>query len=223
MLCISFEILILCRLHSFDDVVQVFGHGGGDVEGASSMGIPILFNGTNTMRTTSKEETAAAAEHGGGPFDYISVTINYRLGTLGYLAHPAFASEPGGVVGNFGLWDHKAALTWVQNNIRAFGGNPQKVLFYGQSSGANHALWIPVMKPFKSLVTAVAAHSACAQPFFNPDCGMHSRWASCNDDAPPRLPTPSPANPSTHPPTFPFVFWVICCSQVVLQVENTAR
>lgn len=184
------------------------------------MGIPILFNGTNTMmRTTSKEETAAAAEHGGGPFDYISVTINYRLGTLGYLAHPAFASEPGGVVGNFGLWDHKAALTWVQNNIRAFGGNPKKVLFYGQSSGANHALWIPVMKPFKSLVTAVAAHSACAQPFFNPDCGMHSRWASCNDDAPP----PSPANPSTHPPTFSFVFGVICCSQVVLQVENTAR
>ena len=44
------------------------------------------------------------------------------------------------------------------------GGNPEKVLFYGQSSGGNHALWIPVMTPFKGLVTAVAAHSACAQP-----------------------------------------------------------
>jgi para-nitrobenzyl esterase len=57
----------------------------------------------------------------------IVVTINYRLGALGFLAHPALASHPGGSSGDYGLMDQQAALRWVQANIRQFGGNSRNV------------------------------------------------------------------------------------------------
>jgi para-nitrobenzyl esterase len=65
----------------------------------------------------------------------VVVTINYRLGALGFLAHPALADRPGGSTGAYGLMDHQAALRWVQRNIRAFGGNPRKVTIAGESAG----------------------------------------------------------------------------------------
>jgi para-nitrobenzyl esterase len=65
----------------------------------------------------------------------IVVTINYRLGALGFLAHPALASHPGGPSGNYGLMDQQAALRWVQRNIRAFGGDPRNVTIFGESAG----------------------------------------------------------------------------------------
>ena len=64
----------------------------------------------------------------------ILLTINYRLGTLGFLAHPAMRHEPG--EGAFGLMDQQAALRWVQANIARFGGDPLKVTLFGQSAGA---------------------------------------------------------------------------------------
>ena len=151
--------------------VLVFGHGGGDGVGASSMGRPLLLNGSNSIALTSTSTP------------HVSVTINYRLNTFGYLAHPAFASEKGGSVGQFGLLDHHAALTFVNKHIDQFGGDPGHVLFYGQSSGANHALWIPVMPHFKGLVQAAASHSACAQPFYNPDCALKQHPASATSSA----------------------------------------
>jgi para-nitrobenzyl esterase len=66
----------------------------------------------------------------------VVVTINYRLGALGFLAHPALASQPGGPAGNYGLMDQQAALHWVQRNIRRFGGDPENVTIAGQSAGA---------------------------------------------------------------------------------------
>ena len=65
----------------------------------------------------------------------IVVTINYRLGALGFLAHPALAGRPGGPSGNYGLMDQQAALRWVQRNIRAFGGDPRNVTIFGESAG----------------------------------------------------------------------------------------
>jgi para-nitrobenzyl esterase len=65
----------------------------------------------------------------------VVVTINYRLGALGFLAHPALATRPGGPSGNFGLMDQQAALRWVQHNIAQFGGNPHNVTIAGQSAG----------------------------------------------------------------------------------------
>ena len=64
----------------------------------------------------------------------VVVTINYRLGALGFLAHPALASR-GGSAGNYGLMDQQAALRWVQRNIAQFGGDPHNVTIAGQSAG----------------------------------------------------------------------------------------
>jgi para-nitrobenzyl esterase len=65
----------------------------------------------------------------------VVVTINYRLGALGFLAHPALADRPRGSSGAFGLMDQQAALRWVQRNIRKFSGDPRKVTIAGQSAG----------------------------------------------------------------------------------------
>jgi para-nitrobenzyl esterase len=65
----------------------------------------------------------------------VAVTVNYRLGALGFLAHPALASRPGGPAGNYGLMDQQAALRWVQANIARFGGNPHDVTIAGESAG----------------------------------------------------------------------------------------
>ena len=63
------------------------------------------------------------------------VTIDYRLGALGFLANPALATRPGGASGNYGLMDQQAALRWVHRNIARFGGDRHRVTIAGQSAG----------------------------------------------------------------------------------------
>jgi para-nitrobenzyl esterase len=68
----------------------------------------------------------------------VVVTVNYRLGRLGFLAHPALTAESAHhASGNYGLLDQIAALEWVRDNIAAFGGNPSCVTIYGQSAGSS--------------------------------------------------------------------------------------
>ncbi|MEL6109215.1 MAG: carboxylesterase family protein [Planctomycetota bacterium] len=68
--------------------------------------------------------------------DVVLVTINYRLGALGFFAHPALSEESEhGVSGNYGFLDQIAALRWVQRNIAAFGGDPDNVTVFGESAG----------------------------------------------------------------------------------------
>ncbi len=71
----------------------------------------------------------------------VLVSVNYRLGPLGYLAHPALTQESG-TSGNYGFLDQLAALEWVQANIEAFGGDPGNVTIFGESAGGTsvHAL-----------------------------------------------------------------------------------
>jgi len=66
--------------------------------------------------------------------DIVVVTVNYRLGTLGFLAHPELS--PDGNIGNYGLADQQAALRWVRDNVAEFGGDPAKVTIAGESAGA---------------------------------------------------------------------------------------
>ena len=67
----------------------------------------------------------------------VLVTINYRLGAFGYMAHPALSAEdPRGVSGNYGALDQVAALEWVRDNIAAYGGDPERVTIFGESAGA---------------------------------------------------------------------------------------
>ena len=66
----------------------------------------------------------------------ILVSIAYRVGQIGFLAHPELSAEsPNGVSGNYGILDQIAGLQWVQNNIEAFGGNPENVTVFGESAG----------------------------------------------------------------------------------------
>ncbi|CRL26859.1 Acetylcholinesterase, insect [Penicillium camemberti] len=80
--------------------------------------------------------------------DIIVVTINYRLGPFGFLAHPELAAESGhNSSGNYGILDQQAALHWVNENIQLFGGDPNQITVGGQSAGSASALdvmWSPL-------------------------------------------------------------------------------
>jgi para-nitrobenzyl esterase len=104
--------------------VMVFIHGGGNMSGSTSeMPVP----GVPTY------DGQALAERG----NVVVVTVQYRLNTFGYFVHPALDSEsPAGTSGNYGLMDQLAALRWVQDTIRAFGGDPARVILFGESGGA---------------------------------------------------------------------------------------
>jgi para-nitrobenzyl esterase len=65
----------------------------------------------------------------------VVVTLNYRLGALGFLAHPALTAEGGGSSSNYGLMDQQAALRWVKSNIARFGGDSKNVTIFGESAG----------------------------------------------------------------------------------------
>ena len=66
----------------------------------------------------------------------VIVSVQYRLGILGFLAHRGLAKEQGGTSGNYGLMDQIAALRWVHDNIAKFGGDPDKVTIFGESAGS---------------------------------------------------------------------------------------
>ena len=72
--------------------------------------------------------------------DITVVTLNYRLGALGFFSHPSLTTEMGEGSGNFGLMDQQLALQWVQNNIANFGGDPDNVTIFGESAGGHSVL-----------------------------------------------------------------------------------
>jgi para-nitrobenzyl esterase len=90
----------------------------------------------------------------------VVVTINYRLGPLGFLSHPALSAESAeGVSGNYGLLDQVAALEWVQKNIAGFGGDPDSVTVFGESAGAMSVLDLLVMPAAEGLFQRAIAES----------------------------------------------------------------
>jgi para-nitrobenzyl esterase len=91
----------------------------------------------------------------------VMVSINYRLGVLGYLAHPGLSAEsPQGVSGNYGLLDQIAALQWVQHNVSAFGGDPSNVTIAGESAGGLSVMYLMAAPPAHGLFAKAIAQSA---------------------------------------------------------------
>src|SRR5581483_10222260 len=92
-----------------------------------------IHGGSNTGGSGAMYDNPAFAKDG-----IVTVTINYRLGAMGFFAHPAItkAAAPGTPLADYGLMDQLAALKWVQANIKAFGGDPARVTVFGESAGA---------------------------------------------------------------------------------------
>jgi para-nitrobenzyl esterase len=111
--------------------------------GAAALPVIFFIHGGGNRAASNRAEGGTSldgqylAEHGPA----VVVVINFRLGALGWLAHPSLDAESAaaggtGTSGNYGLLDQIAALHWVQRNIAAFGGDPSRVMITGHSSGA---------------------------------------------------------------------------------------
>jgi para-nitrobenzyl esterase len=126
--------------------VMVWLHGGGNVIGHGS-----LYNGGNL----------AVREN------VIVVTANYRLGPFGWFRHAALretAASAGEASGNFGLLDQIQALTWVRDNIAAFGGDPGNVTIFGESAGARDVFSLLVSPAAAGLFHRAIAQSGALSP-----------------------------------------------------------
>lgn len=105
--------------------VMVWIHGGGWSSGAGAN------VGSFSTGITGTYDGEAFAENG-----VVLVSVNYRLGAFGFMAHPALSAESDrGVSGNYGILDHISALEWVRDNIAGFGGDPDNVTIFGESAG----------------------------------------------------------------------------------------
>jgi para-nitrobenzyl esterase len=121
--------------------VFVWIHGGALTSGASSLP---MYDGSKI------------ASRG-----IVVVSINYRLGILGYLAHPQLSAEsPDKISGNYGLLDQIEALRWIKHNIEAFGGDPANVTIAGESAGALSVMHLMTSPSARGLFAKAIAQSA---------------------------------------------------------------
>ncbi|MBB3956711.1 carboxylesterase/lipase family protein [Novosphingobium sediminicola] len=121
--------------------VVVFLYGGGFTIGSSGM---------------ANYDGEAMAKAGA-----VFVNFNYRVGALGFLAHPELTKEQGGASGNYGLMDQTLALQWVRDNIAKFGGDPDKVVIMGQSAGAGSVAAQVLAPAARGLFRAAVMSSGC--------------------------------------------------------------
>jgi para-nitrobenzyl esterase len=126
---------------------------------ASGAPVFVWIHGGALVKGSSKEplyDGARMAQQG-----IVVVSINYRLGVLGYLAHPGLSAEsPDRVSGNYGLLDQIAALRWVKDNIGAFGGDPGNVTIAGESAGGLSVMYLMAAPQARGLFAKAIAQSA---------------------------------------------------------------
>ena len=122
--------------------VIVFIYGGGGTIGSSGIA---NYDGEQVARRGA-----------------IFVNFNYRLGILGFMAHPELTKEQGGHSGNYGYLDQHAALKWIQRNIARFGGDPGQVVISGQSAGAGSVAQQIFSPMSKGLFRGAVMLSSCS-------------------------------------------------------------
>jgi para-nitrobenzyl esterase len=120
--------------------------------------IVFLYGGGFTIGSAGMANYGGEAVASAGA---IFVSLNYRVGALGFMAHPDLSREQGGHSGNYGLMDQNAALRWVHANIARFGGDPGKVLIIGQSAGAASVAAHIFSPKSRGLFRAAAMLSGC--------------------------------------------------------------
>lgn len=140
--------------------VMVFLHGGANLVSSASETLDALLDLPDPAPLYDGARLSALG-------DVIVVTLNYRLGTLGFLAHQSLIADGAtGSAGNYGALDQIAALQWVQDNIAAFGGDPTRVLLFGQSAGAYDVCTLMASPLAAGLFSRAAMHSG--------SCAIHS-------------------------------------------------
>jgi para-nitrobenzyl esterase len=137
--CLNLNIFAPAHLHGAPVMVWIFG--GGNVYGANAV--------------PSNDGTSFARD------GVVLVSINYRLGALGYFAHPALtrAAAPGEPLASYGVMDQIAALAWIKRNIKAFGGDPKNVTIFGESAGGSNVLTLMATPAAKDLFQKAAVQS----------------------------------------------------------------
>lgn len=121
----------ISQFHMSEDCLNLSVYTPSLKTGAKAPVMVWIHGGNAIFNAGSRYDGTKLAKH-----DVVVVTINYRLGRLGLFADPALtASQPDELLGNYGLMDMIASLEWVRQNIEAFGGDPDNVTIFGQSSG----------------------------------------------------------------------------------------
>jgi len=104
------------------------------------LAVMVFLPGGANMGGSARGDTAIEPSYEGAKLaarGVVVVTVNYRVGVFGFLAHPELTAEsPHRGSGNYGLFDQRAALKWVRDNISAFGGDPARMTAFGQSAGS---------------------------------------------------------------------------------------
>lgn len=137
--CLTLNVWTLVR-HDRPLPVMIWIHGGANTEGTSGR---TLYDGGHFARDS-----------------VILVSVNYRLGLLGFFAHPSLAREAGSeITANFGLLDQLAAIRWVRRNIAVFGGDTNNITVFGESAGGQDIVALLATAPMHGLVQKAIAES----------------------------------------------------------------
>ncbi|MEV0945426.1 carboxylesterase/lipase family protein [Rhodococcus sp. NPDC049939] len=154
--CLTLNVLAPSRPSDTPRPVMVFIHGGAYSSGSSASP---LYGGQSLVRRG----------------DIVYVSINYRLGALGYLDFTQFSTPERPFDSNLGLRDQVAALEWVRRNIAAFGGDPDNVTVFGESAGANAVTTLMATPAAKGLFARAIAESAPAASAYSSE--RAARWS----------------------------------------------
>lgn len=103
----------------------------------------------------------------------VVVTVNYRLGPFGFLAHPAIDDTAGGNPGSFGLMDMVESLRWLEENVSEFGGDPDRVTIFGESAGGIAACHLLTAEGVDGLFDRAILQSGACTPFTRDVVGAH--------------------------------------------------